>query len=288
MTPWTRATAPSMDGGDFAIDGVGGGAGEGGVDGEDRLVDLRQLAHLDAEERGEAADDDQGVDDDRQHRPAHEETGEARALRVFLLLERTPCDQPPGERCGGRARRADGRLAADSCGRGAASGLRSAGCCRRRRHRSARFQPWRWPAGAGHAACRPPEWRQCRLAAACRAGPAPLSSRRTVAPLGELQHALGHDAVARLHVALDQHAVGVALDDVDHALLDLVVDDLPDIGALVGPLDRERIDRREGFTRERHVDRERHSRLDDRHPDWEWSPGSAACGCRDRSCCRWR
>ena len=77
--------------GHFLIDGVGCGAVPGGVHGEHRLVDLRQLAHFDAEEGGEAADDDERVDPDRHHGTADEEAGDAAALAVLLLLQRGHC-----------------------------------------------------------------------------------------------------------------------------------------------------------------------------------------------------
>ncbi len=45
--------------GQLAVDRLGGGALEVGGDGDDRAVDIRQFADLDAEEGGKAGDDDQ-------------------------------------------------------------------------------------------------------------------------------------------------------------------------------------------------------------------------------------
>src|SRR5690606_27393745 len=65
----------ALDGrGDLAVDGLGRGAGEARADGEGGALDNGELAYLDAEEGGETGDDDQRVDDDRQHRPAHEQS----------------------------------------------------------------------------------------------------------------------------------------------------------------------------------------------------------------------
>ena len=68
---------------DFAVDGLGGGAGEAGGHGEHRLLDAGQLAHLDGDQGREAGDADQRVDDDGQHRAAHEQRRQQPALFVL-------------------------------------------------------------------------------------------------------------------------------------------------------------------------------------------------------------
>ena len=78
-----RDLAEAADAGDRALDdlgdllvhGLGGGTVVIGAHGDDRLVDVRQFAHLDAEERGKAGDDEKRVEDRGQDRPAHEECG---------------------------------------------------------------------------------------------------------------------------------------------------------------------------------------------------------------------
>ena len=86
LTPETRDTAPSMHGGQLAVDGFGRGALEVGVDGDDRAVDVGQFADLDAVEGGKAGDDDQRVEHEGQHRPAHEQRRQAgfAAVRCWI------------------------------------------------------------------------------------------------------------------------------------------------------------------------------------------------------------
>ena len=67
--------------GDLLVDRVGRGAVVVGADGDDRAVDIRQFADLDAAEGGDAGDDDEQVEDDREHRTADEERRDARAAR---------------------------------------------------------------------------------------------------------------------------------------------------------------------------------------------------------------
>ena len=59
--------------GQLAVDRLGRGAVEGGGDGDHRPVDVGQLAHLDAAERGEPGEHDQRVEHEGEDRPAHEE-----------------------------------------------------------------------------------------------------------------------------------------------------------------------------------------------------------------------
>ena len=59
LTPETRATAPSMHLGQLAVDRFGEAPSIVGGHGDDRPVDVGQFAHLDAEQGGEAGDDDQ-------------------------------------------------------------------------------------------------------------------------------------------------------------------------------------------------------------------------------------
>src|SRR5690606_1235824 len=69
--------------GDLAIDGLGGGPGKARGHGEGRPLDAWQFAHLDADESGETGDDDEGVDDHRQHRSADKEPGNGAAALVL-------------------------------------------------------------------------------------------------------------------------------------------------------------------------------------------------------------
>ena len=54
-----------QDARDLGVDRLRRGAVIGGADGDDRAVDVRQLADLDAAEGGEPGDDDEEVEDDR-------------------------------------------------------------------------------------------------------------------------------------------------------------------------------------------------------------------------------
>ena len=84
------------DGGQLAVDGLGGGAGEVGVDGDDRAVDVGQLADLDAVEGGKPGDGDQRVDDEGQHRPPHEQRRDA----LFAFADRSLRRHLPGPAAG--------------------------------------------------------------------------------------------------------------------------------------------------------------------------------------------
>ena len=71
--------------------------------------------------------------------------------------------------------------------------------------------------------------------------------------------AFGHDLVARRQVGVDQHGLGIALDDAHRRAPGLAVADRPDEGAVRAPLDRQRIDRRVGVAGKAHRDLERHA-----------------------------
>ena len=86
--------------GQLAVDGFGGRRREIGGDGDDRPVDVGQLADLDAVEGGHAGDGDQRVDDEGQHRPAHEQRRDAffaLAVRGFRRSSRSAASrqEPP-------------------------------------------------------------------------------------------------------------------------------------------------------------------------------------------------
>ena len=69
----------------FSIDtGFGGGTGETGGYGKDRLLDARKFAYFGAEKRCEPRDNDQGVDDNRHDRAAHEQRCQGSTAFVFL------------------------------------------------------------------------------------------------------------------------------------------------------------------------------------------------------------
>ncbi|MND42990.1 hypothetical protein D3C80_337770 [compost metagenome] len=61
----------------FLVDRLRRSAFIGGPDADRRPVDVRQFAHLDANQSGEASHDQQRVEDRRQDRPAHEQCGES-------------------------------------------------------------------------------------------------------------------------------------------------------------------------------------------------------------------
>ena len=97
-TPGVRATAPSITAVISLSIVSGRRAVVVGADGDDRPVDIRQLANLDAAKRRDAGDDDEEIEHDRQHRPADEERGDAGAARrctLGALLRRWPSVRLP-------------------------------------------------------------------------------------------------------------------------------------------------------------------------------------------------
>ena len=102
-TPGTRPTAPSITAVISRSIASGAAPVEGGGDGDDRPVDVGQLAHLDAAERGEPGEHHQRVEHEGEDRPAHEErdapaaaVGAARPVRLaHARVRRGPRPRPP-------------------------------------------------------------------------------------------------------------------------------------------------------------------------------------------------
>ena len=91
VTPGVRATAPFDEAGHLLVDRLRCRPGVVGADGDHRLIDVRQLAHLDPAKGGHAGDDDENAEHDREHRPADEQSGDAAgqpALAAIVVARR--------------------------------------------------------------------------------------------------------------------------------------------------------------------------------------------------------